>query len=133
MTETQSKYKTNSLSWENQNEELTQGHSNGAASTFIAQLIQSGVLFFEPIASKGTYRVLDGNIECGRIFVTDEGTWKNSASHKIYGTPYQAAAALFETSMKPVSILDKPFDELTSQEWELLKTWDEKPLNVATA
>ncbi|MEC4883742.1 MAG: hypothetical protein SAL70_20800 [Scytonema sp. PMC 1070.18] len=128
MIETQSTKKTNSLGLEIQNQELVIGYSNSAA-----ELIYSGTLFFEPIASKGTYRVLDGNIDCGCIVMTDEGTWKNSVSHKIYGTPYQAAAALFETSIKPVSILDKPFDELTSQEWELLKTWDLQTLNVATA
>lgn len=120
MTETQAIYSFNSkassqFGSEIQNQGIALGCSNSAAPTPIPQRIDFGTLSCESVASKGAYQVLDGNIKCGHIFMTDEGTWKNSAGQGIYATPYQAAAGLFEAPSKPISIpklLEKPFDEL---------------------
>ncbi|KAF3884091.1 hypothetical protein AB0758_32965 [Tolypothrix bouteillei VB521301_2] len=144
MTEIQATYKSQSQSssqqfgLENQDREIVLEHCNLAIdiTSIASELIHCGTMTFEPIASKGTYRVLTGNIECGHIFINLEGTWHNSTTDRIYGTPYEAAAGLFETCTKPVSIfelLDKPFDELTVTEWKLLKTSELQTLNGVPA
>lgn len=65
------------------------------------QVIYSGTLCFERVVSrtrhfKAVYRVFAPSCKYGHIYMTDEATWKNSATNDIHGTPYQAAAALVE-------------------------------------
>lgn len=100
MTETQTTYIYKQLTSSSDNSKLEPQTNLDTSSNLPNSTVYSGALIFCAIASTGeyvvSYQVCIGEVEIGSIAMTVEGTWVNSLTSDIHGTPYQAAATLVE-------------------------------------